>query len=163
MTQEECSCQNMLGMPLQDQDLQPFAAALVSMAGLGPSKAQYILQLPPDSSITEQHQQDALQSAVNLHNSSYDRNRVVGVNAMESIREARTQCAVCPGIAEFYTNLFCHGDHDEVCPSTLVPWIPGAHSVATLRCAVYSSMSRASPCVFAGPFQQLLLASSCIM
>lgn len=124
----------MLGMPLQDQDLQPFAAALVSMAGLGPSKAQYILQLPPDSSITEQHQQDALQSAVNLHNSSYDRNRVVGVNAMESIREARTQCAVCPGIAEFYTNLFCHGDHDEA-------WLSSSVACSPCNTTLYSCMS----------------------
>jgi hypothetical protein len=85
------------------------------MAGLGPCKAKYILQLPADApDVSKQHEVDALKSAVNLHNSARNRHRVVGVNAIESIREIRTQCAVCPGIAEFYTNLFCHGDHDEV-------------------------------------------------
>lgn len=83
---------------MQDHNLKPFAAALVSMAGLGgPSDAQYILQLPPESTSSEEWQQDALQAAIKLYNTPDDMNRVVVVNAMESLREARTQCAVCPG------------------------------------------------------------------
>ena len=67
------------------------------MAALGPTSAQFILQLPPDSAVSEDYQHDALDAAVTLYNTALHRNRVVGVNAMESLREARTQCAVCPG------------------------------------------------------------------
>lgn len=84
---------------VQDQNLRPFAAALVSMAGLGPSHAQYILQLPPESTISEEQQKDALRAAIKLYNTPENKNRVVEVNAMESLREARTQCAVCPGVS----------------------------------------------------------------
>ena len=67
------------------------------MAALGPTSAQFILQLPPDSAVWQDHQHDALRGAVALYNTPAHRNRVVAVNAMESLREARTQCAVCPG------------------------------------------------------------------
>jgi hypothetical protein len=73
------------------------------MAGLGESNAQYILQLPPASPVSEEHQRDALNSAIKLYNTPDDRNRVVAVNAMESLREARTQCAVCPGARALFT------------------------------------------------------------
>jgi hypothetical protein len=108
---------------VQDQNLQPFAAALVNMAGMELSKPQYVLQLPPSSRISGEHQQDALHAAINLFNTPEDMNRVVAVNAMESLREALTQCAVCPGEVVSPCPFSPGGgrNHDLLCHNAAMP------------------------------------------
>eukprot|EP00892_Ulva_mutabilis_P008060 jgi/Ulvmu1/5626/UM023_0165.1 len=84
----------------------PVAATLVSLAALGDTDARVVLQLPHKAHTAYPHRQDTLKSAMNLHNGMATQPRVVEVDALQSLRDAKTQCAVSPGVAGFYQDIF---------------------------------------------------------
>lgn len=75
----------------------PFSATLVSLAALGESDARVVLQLPHGARMAEPHGNDILKSAMNLHTGKDGQQKVVEVDALQSLRDAKTQCAVSPG------------------------------------------------------------------
>lgn len=94
----------------------PFSATLVSLAALGDSDARIVLQLPHGARMLEPHRKDILQSAMNLHKGDDGQLKVIEVDALQSLRDAKTQCAVSPGAAPSCLLMCAHVSH------ILTPW-----------------------------------------
>lgn len=78
--------------------VQPYAATLVSLAALGADDARFVIQLPEQGlHNTLEHQRDELHSASRLHVGSDGGDRVVLVDALRALSDAKVQCAVSPG------------------------------------------------------------------
>lgn len=77
--------------------MPPFSATLVSLAALGESNTRVVLQLPHGAHMEAQHCQDMFESAKNLHKGTGAPVKVVEVDALQSLRDAKAQCAVSPG------------------------------------------------------------------
>lgn len=86
--------------------MQPFAATLVSLAALGADSTRFVIQLPDGGNeVLHAHHQDSLHSASRLHLDADGAHRVVQVDALKAISEAKVQCAISPGT----TCLLPHG------------------------------------------------------
>lgn len=77
--------------------VQPSSATLVSLAALGDSDTCILLQLPHRDAPMPEHEGDMLRSATNLHIGTAAHPKLVQVDALQSLRDAKTQCAVSPG------------------------------------------------------------------
>lgn len=81
--------------------MQSPSATLVSLAALGDSDARILLQLPCRDGPVAEYKRDILQSATHLHTSKDGQAKVTQVDALQSLRDAKTQCAVSPGADPF--------------------------------------------------------------
>jgi hypothetical protein len=78
--------------------VQRYAAALVSLAALGADDARLVVQVPEEGiGAAGSHQRDLLDSASRLHVDRRGVRRVVTVDALQALRDAKVQCAVSPG------------------------------------------------------------------
>eukprot|EP00892_Ulva_mutabilis_P008063 jgi/Ulvmu1/5629/UM023_0168.1 len=89
-----------------DSRVQPSSATLVSLAAMGDSDARILLQMPCRDGPVADYKRDVLQSATNLHTDKAGQAKVVKVDALQSLRDAKTQCAVSPGVAGFFREIF---------------------------------------------------------
>jgi hypothetical protein len=90
---------------------QPYAATLVSLAALGADKARFVIQLPEDGLHSKgEHFRDAMTAATRLHTDTKGREKVVQVDAIQALSDAKVQCAVNPGVSELFSAccIFCH-------------------------------------------------------
>jgi hypothetical protein len=77
---------------------QPYAATLVSLAAIGADNARFVLQLPEDGLHTQgEHYRDSMASATRLHIDHRGHDKVVQVDALQALSDAKVQCAVNPG------------------------------------------------------------------
>ena len=78
--------------------MQPFAATLVSLAALGADQTRFVIQLPDEGiEAVADHQRDTLGAACRLHVDERGYGRVVEVDALKALSDAKVQCAVAPG------------------------------------------------------------------
>lgn len=79
--------------------MQPFAATLVSLAALGADNARFVVQLPEEGLVAAApHERDTLTSACRLHLDGDGNERVVEVDALKALSDAKVQCTVSPGV-----------------------------------------------------------------
>jgi hypothetical protein len=92
--------------------VQPFAATLVSLAALGADNTRFVIQLPEDGSHTlGDHHMDSLQSASRLHPDGDGGNRVLQVDALKALTDAKVQCTIDPGAMAKCLTLNAHHPH----------------------------------------------------
>ena len=83
-----------------EDQVQSYAATLVSLAALGADDARFVIQLPAQGlNDAREHQRDELHSASRLHVAKNGSDRVVLVDALQSLSDAKVQCAISPGAA----------------------------------------------------------------
>lgn len=81
-----------------DDHVQPSAATLVSLAAMGADNTRFVIQLPAGGhAALHEHHRDSLQSAAQLHLDGDGSHRVVQVDALQALSEAKVQCALAPG------------------------------------------------------------------
>jgi hypothetical protein len=82
----------------------PHTATLVSLAaiGAGPSNGQCLVMQSPETHTGD----DMLASAMRLHDTKDS--GCIPVSDLKSLAELEAQCAVQPGLSEFYNSAFTH-------------------------------------------------------
>ena len=96
----------------EDQRVHPVAATLTSLAASGANKCRIVKQ-ESKSGIASRpvHVQDAISAARSLHVDEKGESRIVAVDALKALSDAKAQCAVQPGA------------HPAFAPAlSLVPW-----------------------------------------